>query len=270
MALADGFRLPRRFAVVPLWENAGWGEDDPIRMMRMQRDGWPFVQDGQQGIRWHEPSARRSASSTAETPEIIGEAHEHARGPPLHAADRRHGRFERDGRSNLETADDRSGPDHGVLRDLGRIDWADLDHNGDVLWAWAGKLWRLTRTKRVAAFADADAAPARRLQRHAIRGDRAAGFSAAVVMRSDAGYLSLLQVATVVAPRTTDHLFCSTLTRVKQVALLPFQLVQKPSLRQLPGALALDAGRPAHRLARHLAVGREHHLELDVGRRRRR
>src|SRR5262244_527200 len=45
-----------------------------------------------------------------------------------------------------------------------------------------------------------------------------------------AAYFSLLQVAMVVAPRTTDHLFSSTLTSVKQVGLLPFQLVQNPSL----------------------------------------
>src|SRR5215813_8651929 len=40
----------------------------------------------------------------------------------------------------------------------------------------------------------------------------------------------LLHVATVVAPRTTDHLLSSTFTSVKHVALLPFQLVQNPSL----------------------------------------
>src|SRR5262245_51295661 len=48
--------------------------------------------------------------------------------------------------------------------------------------------------------------------------------------RSRGSYFSLLHVATVVAPRTTDHLLSSTLTSVKQVGLLPFQLVQKPSL----------------------------------------
>src|ERR687887_2359535 len=52
-------------------------------------------------------------------------------------------------------------------------------------------------------------------------------------------------MATVVAPRTTDHLFSSTLTRVKHVCLLPFQLVQKPSLLsfQVPSPLT-----PAARL----------------------
>jgi hypothetical protein len=47
------------------------------------------------------------------------------------------------------------GPDQSTLRKLGRIDWTDLDHNGDVLWAWAGKLWRLPRPKRVPDFATA-------------------------------------------------------------------------------------------------------------------
>src|SRR5262245_62576434 len=39
-------------------------------------------------------------------------------------------------------------------------------------------------------------------------------------------------------------------------------------LGELPGAFALAAGL-ADRLARHLVVRRKHHLELDVGRRRR-
>jgi hypothetical protein len=43
-----------------------------------------------------------------------------------------------------------------VLRKLGRIDWADLDHNGDVLWAWSGKLWRLRAGERGARLADAE------------------------------------------------------------------------------------------------------------------
>ena len=151
MALGDGFRLPRRFAVVPLWENAGWGEDDPIRMMRMQRDGWTFVQHGQQRT-WHEPPA--AVGLVNAVPEVMAKPMNTPSGLLFTLRITCHGHFERDGRSSLETAEI-VGPDNGVLRDLGRIDWADLDHNGDVLWAWAGKLWRLKRTKHVAAFGDA-------------------------------------------------------------------------------------------------------------------
>jgi hypothetical protein len=153
MALADGFKLPKRFAVEPLWEHAGWGEDDPIRAMRLERDGWLFVQAAQ-GVRREDVGAPIGA--TAETPEIVAK--------PMNTRTEllytlrvlRHGRFERDGRSNVETAElVGPGPDQSTLRKLGRIDWTDLDHNGDVLWAWAGKLWRLPRRKRVADFATA-------------------------------------------------------------------------------------------------------------------
>jgi hypothetical protein len=152
-ALADGFRLPKRFTIAPLWENAGWGEDDPIRAMRLQRDGWLFVQAAQ-GIEWQGIGAPIGA--TAGTPEIITKPMNARAGLLYTLRVARHGRFERDGRSNVESAElVGPGPEQARLRELGRVDWADLDHNGDVLWAWAGKLWRLPRPKRVADFATA-------------------------------------------------------------------------------------------------------------------
>lgn len=152
-ALADGFKLPKRFAVEPLGEHAGWGEDDPIRVMRLQRDGWLLVQ-GAQGIRWEGVGA--PVGATAETPEILAKPLNTRSGLLYTLRVARHGRFERDGRSNVETAElVGPGPEQATLRELGPVDWADLDHNGDVLWAWAGKLWRLPRPRRVADFATA-------------------------------------------------------------------------------------------------------------------
>jgi hypothetical protein len=153
MAVAEGFRLPKRFAVEPLGEHAGWGEDDPIHAMRLQRDGWLFVQEAQ-GIKWEGVDA--PVGATAATPEIVAKPMNTRSGLLYSLRVARHGRFERDGRSYVETAEIVGpGPEQSTLRDLGRIDWADLDHNGDVLWAWAGKLWRLPRPKRVADFATA-------------------------------------------------------------------------------------------------------------------
>lgn len=40
MALADGFRLPKSLTVHPLGQHSGWGEDDPIWSMRLEREGW--------------------------------------------------------------------------------------------------------------------------------------------------------------------------------------------------------------------------------------
>jgi hypothetical protein len=152
MALGEGFRLPQRFTIVPLWEHAGWGEDDPIRLMRMERDGWYFVQHGQKKT-WHEPPA--PVRLVADVPEIMAKPMNTPSGLAYTLRITCRGHFERDGRANLESAEI-IGPDQSVLRELGRVDWADLDHNGDVLWAWAGKLWRLTRERRVAAFADTE------------------------------------------------------------------------------------------------------------------
>jgi hypothetical protein len=151
MILGEGFRLPNRFTVMPLWENAGWGEDDPIRTMRMERDGWSWTQRGHRI--WQPEDA--PVRLLADVPEIMVK--------PVYAAKRVlytlritcHGHFERDGRASLETAEI-VGLDNAVLRNIERIDWTDLDHNGDVLWAWAGKLWRLARPRRVTDFATAE------------------------------------------------------------------------------------------------------------------
>ena len=150
MALGEGFRLPRRFTVVPLWENAGWGEDDPIRTMRMERDGWSWVEQGERT--WRDWNAR--IRLVADVPEVVQKPMKTAAGLVFTLRVTCRGHYERAGRANVETGEI-IGPDNAVLRDLGRIDWSDLDHNGDVLWAWAGKLWRLERTKRVADLADA-------------------------------------------------------------------------------------------------------------------
>jgi hypothetical protein len=149
MALADGFTLPKRFQVEPLWENAGWGEDDPIRRMRMERDGWFMVQaaHGQ----WQ--SQRAPVGIINDVTEIMAKPMNTRGGLLFTLQVVCHAHFERNGRRHVETGRV-LGPDGAVLRELGRVDWADLDHNGDVLWAWAGKLWRLRRTKRVADFAE--------------------------------------------------------------------------------------------------------------------
>jgi hypothetical protein len=150
MKLADGFTLPRRFQVEPLWENAGWGEDDPIRFMRLERDGWSYVQ-APKGERWNKLGA--AIRVVTDAPEILAKPAKTRSGTELTLQVACHGRFERGGRGYVETAAI-VGPDGAVLRELGRVDWADLDHNGDVLWAWAGKLWRLRRTKRLVDLAE--------------------------------------------------------------------------------------------------------------------
>jgi hypothetical protein len=150
MVLREG-RLPKRFTVVPLGEHAGWGEDDPIRSMRMRRDGWSWVEHGRTSWRDENPRMRL----VADVPEIVQKPMSTAAGLLFRLRVTCHGHYERDGRANVETGAI-VGLDNAVVRDLGRIDWADLDHNGDVLWAWAGQLWRLKRTRRTDDFATAN------------------------------------------------------------------------------------------------------------------
>ena len=94
-ALADGFKLPKRFVVEPLWENAGWGEDDPIRFMRLERDGWSYVQ-APQGERWNNPGA--AIGVVTDAPEILAKPANTRGGTELTLQVACHGRFERGGR----------------------------------------------------------------------------------------------------------------------------------------------------------------------------
>jgi hypothetical protein len=117
----------------------------------MERDGWFFVQAPQQ--RRRRENIRAPIGLVNEAPEIMAKPLNTRAGLQFTLQVACHGQFERDGRRFVEAAQILDA-DRSVLRDLGRVDWADLDHKGDVLWAWAGKLWRLPRAKRVAAFAD--------------------------------------------------------------------------------------------------------------------
>lgn len=47
MTLAEGYSLPKGFAVHPFGTCSGWGEDDPLWSARLERDGWTRVSGGQ-------------------------------------------------------------------------------------------------------------------------------------------------------------------------------------------------------------------------------
>jgi hypothetical protein len=137
MELAEGFKLPRHFQIKPLHEGSGWGEDSPIVDMRLSRDGWRIVQDGNSMHR----SVRASVSIDFNPPLIWARPH-----PRL--GDRYELRME------IQGIDQRDGPwyviEHSV-RDkrtkstiaLGRTEWADWCQSGDLLFAKEGKLFRI-------------------------------------------------------------------------------------------------------------------------------
>lgn len=148
--LQEGFRLPKSFIVEPLHENAGWGEDDPIQSMRSARDGWRpdtshvEAQRNARGARFwitYDPPLTQLKSIETRRKRAPMDLRVH-----LHAVNEAQSRW------LVETADiaDENG---AVLRSLGRIDWADLDHNGDVLYGAEGCLYRLPVSRAKSSLA---------------------------------------------------------------------------------------------------------------------
>jgi hypothetical protein len=134
MKLAAGFELPRHLQVKPLGDSSGWGEDDPIMSIRLEREGWRLVQEGE--TIQHKLSAPVRMEFN----------------PAYIWSKASRGRYELE--MQFTGVSERDGPwyiiEHVVIdkRDgstieLGRTDWADWSHSGDLLFAKAGKLFRL-------------------------------------------------------------------------------------------------------------------------------
>lgn len=133
-ALQTGRRLPRRVRVVPIGPWAGRGEDEPILYTRLVRDGWRIVQGGES--HWQGLDAPASFV-----------LHPHA--IDAHASpDRRW-----DLVKTLTAVGERQGPwwveefaitkrKSGTTTALGRLDWADWDVTGELLFARQGRLFR--------------------------------------------------------------------------------------------------------------------------------
>lgn len=124
--------------ISPLGEHSGRGEDNPIEDMRLRRDGWTIAETQSEVTEnrrakpgecsyWLSPPALRHKS--------IGES-----GLRLQVS--LHGIHEHQGRWHVETMEILGNA--GAERQFGRIDWADADHNGDIVFAANGCLYRLT------------------------------------------------------------------------------------------------------------------------------
>lgn len=132
--LAPGFHLPSTFVVKPLGEYSGSGEDDPIQSIRFERDGWRMAAEGKE-------KSNRQYSWHYDPPWIFEKACPAARDMTLRVA--RHGVHKRGGRWYDESAQLVGASGDAV--DLGAVDWADFDHNGDALYSKQGCLFRLHR-----------------------------------------------------------------------------------------------------------------------------
>lgn len=136
----DGLPLPPGFLVRPLHERSGAGEDDPIESMRLVRDGWTLSDEGSRVTQsWSAPIRLAYDRPYARTKPIAGHKRE-----PLLLRVLLHGLHERDGRRIVESGQIVT-QDDTVIRDLGRIDWADASAKGDVLWTAGGCVHRISR-----------------------------------------------------------------------------------------------------------------------------
>jgi hypothetical protein len=150
MKLAEGFELSRRIKVKPLGEHSGWGEDSPIADMRLVRDGWRHVQSGKP----IEHALGSPVWMEFNPSEIWARPHPSA-GREYELRAETHGLHERDGSWYIT--------EHAVINresgeeiSLGRTDWADWCHSGDLVFAKEGKLFRLGfRGRRLLPLAEA-------------------------------------------------------------------------------------------------------------------
>jgi len=128
-----GFSIPSTMRVRPIGEWAGRGEDEPIRVARMRRDGWVLADPGTRSVycmdanlKWQylQPERwRKSHGSFTLERRILGIGE---RNGPWYVTEHR-----------LLSEDDE------VVMDFGRSDWADWSQSGELLLARDGKLSRV-------------------------------------------------------------------------------------------------------------------------------
>lgn len=136
-ALAEGFRLAKNMRVLPLGDRSGRGEDDPIYHMRLLRDGWILKQAGQ-----HTEYQNKGLVRWQFTEPRIYEKQMPRRKSTQRLQMQLRGIGERQGHwyiLDYELLNDKG----DSLLTLPRIDWADWDSNGDLLFSERGKLFRL-------------------------------------------------------------------------------------------------------------------------------
>jgi hypothetical protein len=122
-----------------LHEHVGRGEDDPIHALRLKRDGWIWDEAPSQAsedrngpikYRYDPPITRRRR-----LPSTPGS-------DPIDLRVKTLGHHEKQGRAYVETAD-LAAADGRVVVDLGRVDFADVDHDRGVIFGFDGRVERL-------------------------------------------------------------------------------------------------------------------------------
>lgn len=126
-----GFETPPWLHVGPLADWSGRGEDDPILSTRLIRDGWSVPPHRGETVRgpasWtftDPPTRRKPLAKNVVLAVTLRGVHES------------------NGRWMVETGAIEDAA-RKRIRDLGRVDFLDADHNGDALYGADGALWRL-------------------------------------------------------------------------------------------------------------------------------
>jgi hypothetical protein len=139
MKLAEGFSLPKGFKLKQFGKRPGWGEDEPIWTARLERDGWRRVNNpkvekeefrAKVWMVFSKPLAWRKLNPVW----------------PKHSSLQMfiHGIKEKDGPWYIT---EHSVTSTGATTNLGRSDWADWSHSGDLLFSKDGCLYRLRGKK---------------------------------------------------------------------------------------------------------------------------
>jgi len=134
MDLEESFKLPKSMHIQPCGTHPGRGEDDPIWSMRLLRDGWTMKEtprgwESKRGSKiWHQFSSpwiwTKSRGTWTLEMSILGI-------------------FERDG--PWYVIEHRvTGQSGRTAMSLGRSDWADWSHSGELLFARDGRLYRMS------------------------------------------------------------------------------------------------------------------------------
>ena len=142
MNLAEGFSVPAKVRVEQVGQHAGRGEDSPIMDLRLMRDGWTVVDEGET------IQHKSGAVVWVEFKPAIVWTKPHAQS---------RGRYEL--QSHILGIRERDGPWYVVehlVKDnktestiaLERADWAEWCHSGDLLFAKDGRLFRLGFTSK--------------------------------------------------------------------------------------------------------------------------
>jgi len=133
--LAKGLSLPKGLRIEQFDYRPGWQEDDPIWSKRLERDGWTLVS-------WPTKTKDNFGSRVMWEPDpAIKWVKVNPKWPKRYSLE-----------MSITGIGERNGPwyltEHAVIRDgnridrIGRSDWAEWSHTGDLLFAMDGALYR--------------------------------------------------------------------------------------------------------------------------------